>query len=264
MQQSNIKPLRSNDQLFHRHTVLEGAYNVRDVGGYPTSDGYALKWGQLFRGDGLHRLTHADRSILIGCNICTVIDLRFSKEAEHALSQMMNVEGVRYEHMPLHDDPVAPAFSDQMNPARLPQTLDEYYYMVLDRCQKRFQTLFTLLTTPSTFPCLYHSTAGKDRTGMLTMLVLLALSVPREIIVEDYMMTAEYAAPLLGKLNRQMLKEGIDIEWHRRMLDCSPRSINRAIDYLNQRHGGIANYLRNIGVTETQVKALRDEMITTS
>ena len=261
MQQNNTHSPHNIDRPYQRHIALEGAYNVRDLGGYPTSHGRTVKWGRLFRGDGLHRLTEADQRTLVGHNIHTVIDLRFVNEATAAPSKMANIAGVDYRHVPLHDDQVAPAFSSDIKPSQLPQTLDEYYCMVLDRCQNRIQLLFTMLCESATLPCLYHCTAGKDRTGMLTMLVLSALDVPREIIVEDYTMTAEFAAPLLSKLSRQMQKDGVDVEWHRRMLDCSPRIMNRTIDYLNQRYGGAENYLYKIGVTAIQLNALRADMI---
>jgi protein-tyrosine phosphatase len=243
-----------------RHIPLEGAYNVRDVGGYATKDGKRIRWNTLFRADGLHTLTHEDQRRLLGRDIRKIIDLRFRTEAERAPNVFAQSSYVSYVHQPLHEDQLAPIANPNLPPQDLPQTPAEYYRMVLDKCGRGIKQVFDHLTAPRTFPVLIHCTAGKDRTGIITALVLGAVGVPDETIIEDYALTTTYATPLLIKLEKQAHKSGIDVEWHRRMLECNPKAMAQTLNHLNMRYGGAEAYLLRNGVLLDQVERLRAEL----
>ena len=93
-----------------RHLNLEGTYNLRDTGGYPTLDGRAIRWRTFFRSDSLHRLPPVAQTTLMGYGVRTVIDLRRSDELQVAPNVFASSSDVVYHHVSLLlDTPPDPA-----------------------------------------------------------------------------------------------------------------------------------------------------------
>src|SRR5438874_9296422 len=82
-----------------RHVLLDACFNVRDLGGYPAADGRSVRWGEVFRGDGLHRLTPAGAQPLHDLAIRTVLDLRTSGERDEVGS--FTAQGIEVVHLPV-------------------------------------------------------------------------------------------------------------------------------------------------------------------
>ncbi|XWK86253.1 MAG: tyrosine-protein phosphatase [Phormidium sp.] len=72
-----------NSSQNQRHLPLEGSYNIRDIGGYLTVDGYQTRWKTILRSDNLHRLTPNSQQALIDYGIKTIIDLRYASEVKN-------------------------------------------------------------------------------------------------------------------------------------------------------------------------------------
>ncbi len=60
----------------------EGCFNVRDVGGLPTADGRATRFGILVRADSLARLTEAGCLAARDYGLATIVDLRSQREVD--------------------------------------------------------------------------------------------------------------------------------------------------------------------------------------
>ncbi len=82
-----------------RLVALSGAYNFRDLGGYPTPSGRYTRWGRLFRSDTLHELTTADVEVLRSLGLATIVDLRTSRELERTGRGPMASEPIAYRHL---------------------------------------------------------------------------------------------------------------------------------------------------------------------
>jgi protein-tyrosine phosphatase len=244
-----------------RHIALEGASNVRDIGGYATHDGRRTRWGTFLRADSLHGLTPGDQRALLRYNVRTVIDLRFQSELESAPNVFAHLpeSPVSYVHLPLHEDQLAIKRDD---PSLLPQSTEAYYKLVLDHCRPQIKRIFDRLSSAGAMPIITHCTAGKDRTGIIVALTLGALGVPDETIVEDYTLTERYAAALLVRLHKRAIERGVHADWHRRMLECKPQAMHRTLRYLNERYGGAVNYLREAGLSEAQIERLHAALLT--
>jgi protein-tyrosine phosphatase len=256
-----VSSSNSQNSAPQRHISLEGAYNVRDVGGYPTKHGKRTRWNTLFRADGLHALTHEDQRRLLDRDIRKIIDLRFRAEAERAPNVFARSSYVTYVQQPLHEDQLAPHANPNLPPQDLPQTPAEYYRIVLDKAGRGIKLVFDHLTAPRAFPAIVHCTAGKDRTGIVIALALSAVGVPDEVIIEDYALTATYATPLLIKLEKLAHKSGVDVEWNRRMLACNPRDMSQTLKHVNNRYGGAEAYLLHNGVLLEQIEWLYASLV---
>ena len=154
-----------------RRLVLEGAYNVRDIGGYVTVDDRRTRWHTLLRGDSLHRISAADQAALLAYGVCTSIDLRAPSETCVEPSVFCMSQAVAYHHMLLISD-VARGANDP------PPSLAAIYRHILDTGQERLGLVLRTLAQPGAVPALVHCTAGKDRTGLVVALLLAIADVP--------------------------------------------------------------------------------------
>lgn len=259
------QPAAAGTQRFDRARLapLQGASNVRDLGGYPTLDGRCTRHGVLLRADSLHALTSSDQAWLRSYGVGTVIDLRLDGELQRAPSVYARAPFVTYHHIPICEDDTAGSDSRYIAPP--PQTLGAYYRFVVDCCQASLRTVFDAITTPQSPPALFGCTAGKDRTGIVAALVLSAAGVPRQLVIEDYALTAIHGASLLQRLRAEGAAHaesmGLSSAWFERMLRCEPAYMADLLAYLDQRHGGPTAYLHTIGVREEQLVRLRANLV---
>ena len=82
-----------------RLVALAGAFNFRDLGGYPAGDGRRTRWGRLFRSDTLHELTEADVGVLRSLGLATMIDLRTARELSRTGRGPLAAEPIAYRHL---------------------------------------------------------------------------------------------------------------------------------------------------------------------
>lgn len=262
------QPAAARAQGFDRARLapLQGASNVRDLGGYPTLDGRVTRHGVLLRADSLHALSAGDQAWLRSYGIGTVIDLRQDMELQRAPSMFAQAPFVTYWHIPVREDDVADSDSRYIAPPQ--DTLENYYRHVVDCCQSSLRTVFDTLTAPQALPALFGCTAGKDRTGIVAALVLSVAGVPRASVIEDYALTAQYGAGLLQRLRQEgqahAERMGLSAAWFERMLQCEPAFMANLLDYLDHRHGGPTAYLHAIGVREAQLARLRANLVTSA
>jgi protein-tyrosine phosphatase len=238
-----------------RHLVLEGAYNVRDIGGYVTVDDGRTRWHTLLRGDSLHRLSVADQAALLAYGVCTSIDLRGPAEMRVEPSVFRVSEAVTYHHMPLLGDPGGDGARDSL-PA-----LADIYHRILDSAQERLAQVLRTLAQPRALPALVHCTAGKDRTGLVVALLLAIAGVPAPTIAADYALSDTYLGPdFRAEARKRALAAGLDWNVYQQLLICPPELMLDALAYLDERYDGVQGYVRTIGLTEAEVDALRDAL----
>lgn len=185
--------------------ALSGAPNTRDLGGYETTDGLRIKPGRLLRSGELSRTTEEDRRILKEeYNLKTIIDFR--TDTERLDKPEITIPGVASLHLPIIDESTLgitrekPAeremFGDLFGElAKRKQSPEEYMASIYqsicttDFSLKQYGRFFDVLLSQTEGATLWHCSAGKDRVGLGTALLLLALDIPRETIIEDYLFT---------------------------------------------------------------------------
>jgi protein-tyrosine phosphatase len=107
---------------------------------------------------------------------------------------------------------------------------------------------------------LVHCAAGKDRTGFAAALVLLALGVPRDVVMRDYMLTARYFSPdtEMARLQQKYGMEHIDADAVRPMLEVHEDYLDRGLVSIEQNYGSVERYLREVlGVGPAELAELR-------
>ena len=177
---------------------LEGTTNTRDIGGYQTSDLRTIRWRQIIRSENLSRLTASDFQKLEEIGIKTVIDLRTDREHEQAPTVWQGDNPPQFYHFPVGD-----SHNDWFNAQRRlmrrknfteEQALEhmiEGYRMIAEEGPPSYHKLLDVVLDESNWPVLIHCSAGKDRAGVATALILEALGVDRETIMQDFLLTNE-------------------------------------------------------------------------
>ena len=183
-----------------RTLEFEGCVNFRDLGGYRTADGRMVAWRRLFRADGLNKLTPGDRKQMVDLGLTTVIDLRTLDEAEQRGSFPIDDVPVRYVGLPLTD--VLPATEDLPDWKEAAYVATRYGAMVSEGGPVLTEAIH-VLAAGDALPAVMHCSAGKDRTGVLSALVLAFLGVPDEVFIEDYALSAAAMERLLERLKAE-------------------------------------------------------------
>ncbi|MFH9349176.1 tyrosine-protein phosphatase [Kitasatospora sp. NPDC017646] len=211
----NVLPEPDRAVLVGRSLGLRGAVNARDLGGYRTAGGRAVRGGVVLRSDGLNRVTAEDLDPLGALGLRAVVDLRSAEEIREAGPDRVP-EGVATHHLPLlaRDFDInltlRTALADR-NPRKQRGLLGDgraaammtglYRWFVTDLvARERFAALLRLLADPDGVPLLFHCSAGKDRTGWAAALVLTALGVERETVFADYLLTNERSAAVVDRV----------------------------------------------------------------
>ena len=233
----------STQILPDRHLPLDGTRNVRDVGGYPTLDGRRMRWRMLLRSDELTRLPARTVDALADLGLRQVIDLRWPEELEIAPNDFRRRPGVRYTSIPLlADDPTPHA------------GLAGMYRHVLDARAAQLAAVVRALFADGGLPAVIGCAAGKDRTGVTIALLLDLCGVPRDVIVEDYALSAGFFASPVAHVEPD--------DWRHASLvvDSPPEFMDSALAHLDAAHGGARSLLRRQGLTDAELDALVERL----
>ncbi|MGP4117327.1 tyrosine-protein phosphatase [Levilactobacillus zymae] len=242
-----------------RQIKLSGAANVRDLGGYVNRDGKHVRAHKLLRSASLAKLTAEDGQKLVKTyHVKTDVDLRSAEEA--AQQPDAKIKGVTYQF-----NPVVPHMNttDFMQGDGVKNMETAYRNFVLSKDGKKaYRQLFkTLLKTPKSQAVLYHCSAGKDRTGVATALILSALKVDRATIMNDYLLSNRYLAPS----NQQILAQATASGAHEAtlasltaVLGVQSSYLNSSFKAINAKYGNVTNYLhKGLGLTTHDLTQLQ-------
>lgn len=188
------QPAAAAEVAHERVLPLEGGRNFRDLGGYRTRDGREVKWGKFYRSGVLANLTDNDYDYLESRGIKTVVDFRSSEERRNEPThwQAGEIEHLTWDYA-MGDWEAA--FGELMakpdfKPGDMIQLMADMYPQLVRQQKPAYRAMFeTMLESDE--PLLFHCTAGKDRTGVGAALLLTALGVDRETVMEDYLLSSE-------------------------------------------------------------------------
>lgn len=231
---------------------LQGASNFRDLGGYPGRGGRTLRWRRLFRSDHLGALTAADRARLVPLGLAQAFDFRGVAERAAAPYELPGLAQ--------HSLAIEPTVAQRMQEITesghaltvpvVEGLMRDLYRGLVDERQRRFSEFFAHLVRADT-PVVFHCTAGKDRTGVAAALVLLALGVPRETVMRDYLLTNEVFKPPWTP------RADLDPEVLQALWGVQESYLETAFEAIDSHHGGAEHYLRHhIGLDDAQFEAL--------
>jgi len=235
---------------------LEGCSNFRDLGGYPTRDGRRLRWRVLFRSDALHALSAADVARLRGeIGLGDVIDLRSSGELRADGRGRLEGEALRFHHLPLFDGGFAGGAAAA--PAR--GLADLYFQMVEFAKAPIARVIETLADAPG--PAVYHCAAGKDRTGVVSAVLLGLFGVPEDFVVADYAATQENLDRIVERLMASRSYREVLSALPPETLHAAPDTMLGLLQRLTGRYGSVRGYVRSTGVSDACIARLESRLL---
>ena len=143
------------------------------------------------------------------------------------------------------------------------QFLRDMYSGLLAHAAAEIGELFRAMAADDALPTLFHCTAGKDRTGVVAALLLTWLGVDRELVLDDFELTEQYAGHQMHEqMFQRMLERGMSPEAAAGMLHATRASMQAALEELDSRYGGIERYLRDdAGVDADTLLTLRQRLL---
>jgi protein-tyrosine phosphatase len=254
------------DVVYGRDLGLAGLPNARDLGGYRTVSGDRIRHGLLFRSDDPVTATDEDLTILGALGIRNVIDLR--GDAEIARSGLATWAAPRV-HLPIGD--VSGAIlaatitnngGETMTAEISERMMTDMYrsFVVDDVYRSQFADAMALIAAPDGLPLLFHCTAGKDRTGWLSAIVLTALGVDEESVVADYLLTNDRFTTGRGATIRERRLMAVrdkipDIGPILPLLEARPGYLEAAFAGVSEKFGTFDGYLDDMGVDIPSLRA---------
>ena len=249
-----------------RHIPLTSIQNVRDLGGYSTTDGHTTKWRTFVRSAGMSKLTNPDRQEMVDYGIGAVVDLRSARNISDDPNPFADLDGVAYHHHDLWGDQVSDSESSASSLTQETKLAD-LYRTGFPRCEEIIGEIIGTLADEADHATVFHCAAGKDRTGMIAALLLGVARVPHEIIVADYALTALYLDdPHRDHSNPDpMFIPGAPSANVMRLplyfSSCLPETMALALEFLDEEYGGIEGYVRKIGLSDAQIQRLRSKFV---
>ena len=231
-----------------RAVALQGAINFRDLGGYATKDGRQVKWGKIFRSADISKLTGKDLEILLELNLKLVCDLRGQKEDEAAPDRIP--AGVDRILLPAGSENIVPGAAGYMKYLKNENTTDSLImslYTNIGCFGNKFKPVFDrLLSLEKDKSLMVHCTAGKDRTGICSALILYALGVDEPAIYADYEATNLYRKEENEKNIHAMAGVGIPESAARKLMAADPDYLKLTFDSIESEYQTVDNFLKKV------------------
>lgn len=242
------------ENIIYRRLPISGALNIRDIGGYPAKGGKVTAFKRFLRADAPVKLPDEDVDFLVKYGVKQVIDLRTSIEIALKANSFANVKGVEYLNVSVLDV-FAIAVGNVKSEKNGINTVDELYKNLLDRASASLASALRAMSKLDNGITLYHCTAGKDRTGVLTALLLSVAGVSDEDIIADYQISNTYLFPKYSKKNYKLSDKRL------KFMSSKAEHMREMLSYLMDNYGGAEKYLSSIGITLSEKNRLINRVL---
>ena len=246
--------------------------NLRDLGGYQTSDGKTIASKLVYRSNQLSKISPEDMQKLAELNLKNAYDLRTKEERDKRPEELP--PGVNYVVVDVLAD------SPHAGPAQLEKLMADpkvanaelgggkveagfkasyREFVSLPSAQREFRNMFLAFGDKEQLPALFHCTTGKDRTGWAAAAFLTLMGVPKDTVYEDYLRSNDNILRAYQKAIDDFVAAGGDAEIPKAILGVKKEYLDAAFDEVQTKHGSIEKYFSDgLGIDATQQQAMRD------
>jgi protein-tyrosine phosphatase len=255
---------RSMSQTYRtRHIHFESVPNFRDLGGYRAHDGRTVAWRRLFRSAALHKMNERDIARLkqeIGPR--AVIDLRRPRAERNPEPLLLEEIGARYYPIPFRPDDRAYLKDEWTANVNATNMGEIYLYRISEKPYgKRLVDAIEIIAEQDNHPLVFHCSAGKDRTGVLAAMVLAAMGIVDDDVVEDYALSAPLMKDIRDRMTSdpetaEAVKDQPDFQW-----EASAESMAVFLSLLRREYGSADGYLKANGARSSLVDRLKAALL---
>lgn len=246
--------------------------NLRDLGGYETTDGAIIVHGLLYRSNQLSPISPDDMMKFAELNLKNDYDLRTETERTPSPDQLP--EGVNNIWLDVLKDAKGSAPTNllallqnpeegnkELGDGKIEAVFIKSYrdFVSLSSAKTAYHELFTSLADKNKLPALFHCTTGKDRTGWAAAALLNLLDIPKETIMKDYLRSNEYILPLYKGVIDAFVDGGGEPNIPQAIFGIKEEYLEASFDEMETKYGSIENYFSEaLGINATTQKALRN------
>lgn len=277
-----IDPFQPNDNGSKKAQMVEldDVDNCRQLGGYQALDGKTIKSGILLRSGKLSKLDEDGTEVFYSMNISEVIDLRIPEEINHRPDPALrNVKTYKinladtaslfYKYSVLGVDLNSSNCIDVVDSiARMPMNLGEMYIAGIidsDYGRKALHEIFKVFLNHENGAILWHCSGGKDRTGIVAALLLSALNVDRETILNDYELTNEFVkGQRIGMKIVSWFYSADEKEEERvaTIAGVKREFMEKTLGHIDKKYGSPVDYLKKqVGLSEEDIMTLKQKYL---
>jgi protein-tyrosine phosphatase len=239
----------------------EGCLNVRDLGGLPTEDGRRTRGGTIVRSDNVRTLTDAGWHALAAHGVSRIVDLRWPEELAEDQPRDVDVEVV---HVSVLGEAYDSEYVAELDAhlESVEDVTDHYawsYVDFLERYRDRFGTAFAAVADADG-AVVVHCMGGKDRTGLVSAVLLRLAGVDLQTIGADYSLSSANLAP---RSAQWLDAAGDDSERakRRKLTDTPAGAMVRVLEEIERRYGDVTSYLCAAGLSDEQIDRLRKRLV---
>jgi protein-tyrosine phosphatase len=269
-----VKPDHGKErEVSIRRLPLEGTPNFRDLGGYETEDGRAVRWGVLYRSGVLTPLTEKDMTYLSQLDVRVVCDFRTPQENAEAPERWVASPKAEMVSLPIGGDQknqnagVSKLLAGNPTPQQIQQRMAGTYADFAIKASPQYAAVFKQLENDH-LPLVYHCSAGKDRTGVFSALVLRSLGVPEKTVIEDYALTNKYFLPAMEHSTKPLPSSarsqlaGLTPEQRHALMIADPDALRATLRTIDSKYGSFDNYRRKeLGVSDADLEKLKARLL---
>ncbi len=243
-----------------RRLIFDTIANARDLGGCSVGgNGQHTRWRTFVRADHFQSWSEATRQALIDYGVKLVIDLRAPHELQRMPNSFATSQEITYLNIPLLTDELD--LSPHFQALRMKMADNhEMYAFMLNESKPQIGKIFTAMATHNV-PTLFHCYAGKDRTGIITALLLSLANADHEVIAHDYSLTGEYLVEHIAEQRTAALAAGMDIERFDVWFASTTQTMVTTLSHIQESHGGARAYLSACGVSDEHIDTLRAMLV---
>lgn len=248
-------------QLQTQKISFEAVYNFRDMGGYKTRDGRVVRNGLFYRSAALGKMTSTDKELFEKLGIKTIFDYRDTNEVQHnpnpvfPQTQYIQIPAKGKHAFEMPTNAGGKDFYKVVSP-----DMFRDFYAQMPFHNSSFKELMITIQNPENLGLVHHCAVGKDRTGIGGALILMALDVPEETIMEDYLDTNNHLRPMVERMAQTIQNQYNEQELQQFYALMSAREdyLQAALDAMDHRYGSKTAFLeQEFGLTTEKREQLQ-------
>jgi hypothetical protein len=244
-----------------RDLAWEGCVNIRDLGGLPTESGVETRYGAVVRADNVKRLSRAGWEQLVAYGVRTVVDLRFDEERARDPHVEPPVPVVHVSLFGAHDPAEAKRLDALTRAATDGASATTVHYLdALERCRGPIAAAVRAVAAAPEGGVVVHCFVGKDRTGIVSALLLGSVGVPPNVVARDYALSQARVAPIVDTWIASAEDEH-ERAYRTRVSSAPEAGMLGMLAGLRERYGGAAGYLGAIGLAPAELELIRARLL---
>lgn len=246
---------------------LNDKHNIRDFSYIINKEGYKIKKNCFIRADSLFDYSNLDINTLVNdYKLKTIIDLRYDEEIVDCVYSIDNVKYYNISLLKHSRRGVTHEKNNKVKIDKVPNLCEIYKEIITSRySKKQIKKIFKIIMNKKNSCVLFHCTIGKDRTGIIALLLLSMLDVDINDIRDDYMFTNTFTEEISNKMYDVYLEKSKSKEYALQQKDfylAKEEYINYIIDYMIGKSGSIINYIINeIGISKRKIDKFKDDFL---